>query len=284
MCHSHFGLLCVILTVISTASKTEAFQGLYNGKLTSITNSPYSAAITNNYFDIICNGVLIRVDIVLTAAHCLHSIPNVRVVTGITRYAIEGLTGVEQFSNVKALYYHKQWNVNDQDRYYDIAAIRLAAPIKISIWQRPIGLPDRPPPNDVYAKVSGWGTYGDNREISDNLRELDVCLIDIGYCQKLKMFKVQFYHICTRRDDGWKTCVGANGSPLVYNDTLLGLATGGVECEVGAPGLFTSTYHVKDFINEVFRRIKDFYFSMYGFMVKNSLVLYDILPFYNNKL
>ncbi|XP_066597578.1 prothrombin-like isoform X2 [Prorops nasuta] len=157
----------------------ETSEGLHNAFSTSGKHLSYMAAIINNDANFICNGVLVSDRFVLTAAKCiyphmLNPYSHLTVITGTHLYDIEQNNVNNQTftkSEILKVYLTAKWSKN-LDKRNHIVLIKLAAPIPITEKQKPISLPEKPPPDNVYGLVTGWGTFGENYTTSSSLNYL----------------------------------------------------------------------------------------------------------------
>jgi secreted trypsin-like serine protease len=99
-------------------------------------------------------------------------------------------------------------------------------------------------------QVSGWATKRKSSGSSDVLLKADVPIIDYAQCQNLYDGGILYNEICAGpADDLWDLCEGDEGSGLVYNGTLVGVATWGTICGVrNTPGVYTNAARYTDWI------------------------------------
>ncbi|XP_076627562.1 chymotrypsin-1-like [Colletes latitarsis] len=210
---------------------------------------PYTVSI--RYQDShICGGSIISDHHVLTAAHCVKDLINyindVSVVTG-TIYLDRG----GEFHRVANMFAHPQYNgYTSVDN--DVGVVKLTLPIVFNAYQRLIPLPTADPPANNYAVVSAWGGTASppNDTLSNVQQYLYLWMISLDECKEYKNLDVQTDAICTYDGVGIGLCPGDSGSPLVYNNQVVGVVSRGVPCARGEPDVFTDVYDTLDFIRE----------------------------------
>lgn len=57
--------------------------------------------------------------------------------------------------------------------------------------------------------------------------------------------------MCAFERPGHGTCSGDSGGPMVYDDQIVGIVSGGIPCAVGFPDVFTRVYSFRDWIDEI---------------------------------
>lgn len=82
--------------------------------------------------------------------------------------------GTEQFMSVDAIYWHENYDYQTLD--YDIMLMKLAHPVTVNQYVKPIALPEAcPTPGDM-CMVSGWGTiYADPGEVHLKVLKNQLC-------------------------------------------------------------------------------------------------------------
>ncbi|XP_066597488.1 uncharacterized protein [Prorops nasuta] len=237
-------------------------EGLHNNLMAKSIKFPYMAAITIYDSKLVCNGVLITNQLVLTAAHCIAPYVNrpkyeTSVITGTPIYNAEQYNNTKlpfTKSKISKYYFHVKWRPDSRERKYDITVLKLLNPIKVNLNQRPIRLPLSLLDFGLYGLSSGWGTFDNDFKISYSLQFLVLSFSDnlIGDCSKVAPFKIEDYQFCMKRIiiNGKEACAGGSGSPLVYNGVLLALATG-VPCNKYGIDIFTKVNYFINFIHEV---------------------------------
>ncbi|XP_066592410.1 uncharacterized protein [Prorops nasuta] len=224
---------------------------------------PYMAAIMA-YGSYHCNGVIISTKIVLATAACVldkkNELQHITIQTG-SKYLWKG-----QIHQVKK-YYVYEINTNEIDPgvLYPIGAFKLKTPMKINSAQSPIniaslpeGLYDKPTITrlfrmDWHGTLSGYGKR--QLESGTNLKRTTIVIERIPFCKEsLTLAGLSYYdhNICGYENEVY---IGNDGSVLVYNNSLIGLATytGYTLFTVSGAAkigtVFTYIYKVKPFID-----------------------------------
>lgn len=206
----------------------------------------------------ICGGAIITDQYILSAAHCfVRSRQTVRNNRFFIKVGANRLSDTNiKFREISEIKVHK--NYNSVQHYYDIALIKINQRIEFNPTVAPVCLPrghrfkDR---NFIKqkSKLIGWGATSFGGSISDDLREVDVDIIDNNDCNKnyskINGHKLGFPEgidhklICAGiRAGGKDSCQGDSGGPLTLqiNDKWyeLGIVSFGYKCaEPGFPGL-----------------------------------------------
>jgi secreted trypsin-like serine protease len=91
-------------------------------------------------------------------------------------------------------------------------------------------------------QVSGWGATQFSGFNSEVLLKADVPVIDYDECQKLHQGELHPNEICAGpQDNSMDSCLDDDGGALVYNGTLIGIATFANSCgSDGVPGVYTN--------------------------------------------
>jgi trypsin len=99
-------------------------------------------------------------------------------------------------------------------------------------------------------QVAGWGLTEWNGYTSGPLLKADVPIIDWNECDRLYDTDLSIHEICAGTADGsMDACEGDEGGALVYNGTLVGVATVENSCGIARfPGRYTNAAIFTDWI------------------------------------
>ncbi|XP_014226467.1 melanization protease 1-like [Trichogramma pretiosum] len=198
------------------------------GYLTIIKSSKYSRKTTQLNFR--CIGSIISDWFILTAAHCVVSLPSNmrlnRIRVGdhnlVTNPDCEGAECNDPYVDhqIAKVIAHEKFN-GPVKLQHDIALVMVTEPIEFTEWVRPICLPRGSMLGRDFIRdtieVSGWAEYHKkNREMSDRLLKAVVSIIKPENCnyQRMKIDGKNQYCVGggkNRRD----ACLGDSGGPLM---------------------------------------------------------------------
>ncbi|XP_057369717.1 trypsin eta-like [Daphnia carinata] len=211
-----------------------------------------------------CGGSILDANVIIDAAHCVRNtnVDVMRVVAG--EHSLSQVSGLEQNRNVVRYTMHENYNAQTFEN--DIALIFLDAPLDLSVPSaQPVNLPpptsELDPPAGTIVTVSGWGTTSSGGSISDNLRSVDVPVVDDATCDAAYGGTAQRPQILPSMlcagdisDGGIDSCQGDSGGPLFTangDGTFVqhGIVSWGQGCALAAyPGVYTQVSYFLDWI------------------------------------
>ncbi|KAI4504477.1 hypothetical protein M0802_000027 [Mischocyttarus mexicanus] len=240
-------IVCLFATIVSTVY-CEPPEALVGAALARDNEFPYLVSIRIND-NLHCGGCIIGPYHILTAAHCVVPLINtdpddVTIVTSTNSL----YSGGQVYGPSLYIRHH---NFNSKDPWSnDIGIIKLSSPIQFNDRAKPIALPTQPPPTNTNALIGAWGaTSSYPRKASPLLRKLNLKILSQKECQNyFKTITIKSSQICTLVQKNVGTCSGDSGSPLAYNNQVIGIVSGGIPCAHGIPDIFTSVYEHLDFV------------------------------------
>ncbi|XP_039307337.1 chymotrypsin-2 isoform X2 [Solenopsis invicta] len=243
-----FTALClVIILMLDVSNGTRALRTrrLIGGHPAIESEFPYQASL--RYYNLhICSGALISDRHVLSAAHCI---------CGLIDEPSEELNVYTGSINLKEGEKHAVKDVKCHPDYVygsemswtaDLVVITLTKNICMSLFQLPIALHTMyDVPIGQRAIISGWGRVHPFSWLSRDLQKLSVPIIENNVCQSYyKNTTILNSQICTFERKGIGACKGDSGSPLVYNNKLIGIFSWTKPCALGFPDVFTRNIHL----------------------------------------
>uniref|UniRef100_A0A3Q2XA31 Transmembrane serine protease 5 n=1 Tax=Hippocampus comes TaxID=109280 RepID=A0A3Q2XA31_HIPCM len=211
-----------------------------------------------------CGGSIITSQWIVTAAHCVHKLPQVSswaVHTGVVTRSLPKTTEPTGHA-VEKIVYNKNYNHVSHDS--DIALMKLRTPLNFSDTVRPVCLPqfDYDPPGGTQCWISGWGyTQPDGGEEGVTLRQTSapVPIISTNKCNSSCMYNGEITPrmLCAGYSEGKvDACQGDSGGPLVCQDDnvwrLMGVVSWGNGCaEPNHPGVYTKVAKFLGWIYEI---------------------------------
>ncbi|XP_060522361.1 trypsin-2-like [Cylas formicarius] len=248
-------LICLCVLLISgIGAKQGKNEKILNGKVVDIKDHPYQVALVNKKFNrIICGGVIIKPRVVVTAAHCTHTIrmeprKNLEVLVGANHVGDDD----GNFHTIEKVIKHPDFSYRGLDS--DMSVLLLKEPIKFSEKAQNIEISTDDHSGGTVATASGWGRTETGRP-SRKLRAVDLIL---EYPSKCQSHFPGIYHptithnmVCVKPHHK-STYYGDSGGPLVVDGKLVGLVSFGRPVKPNKKTtVFTKVGNFVDFVDEV---------------------------------
>ncbi|XP_023248443.1 serine protease persephone-like [Copidosoma floridanum] len=227
---------------------------------------PYMVAVYSD--SLICGGVLIKPNIVLTAAHCVKDAKNPpkKVYAGVIDLNDPEFFYATQSKRIDAIYAHAKYQSNENETYpiNDIALLKLESSFKLGFAVNVLELPNKE--DDIHNQIAIFSGYGwDTVEITTNsegksvrqgspslfLKYAEVAVDAPSDDYPKTIIRGQMLQIYEGKTGA---CVGDDGGPLVTNENkVIGiLNTFTYECdETSSPSYYTRVSQYLDFIQGV---------------------------------
>ncbi|KAK2593100.1 hypothetical protein QQS21_009190 [Conoideocrella luteorostrata] len=250
------------LAALAAISPVAAILG---GEPVSPVKYPYLVSLYNTS-EIIhphptCTGVLIQKNAILTAASCVHEIP------ARSGCAVIGPIGHSPSNKTHQIYAWDSFaypGIYDYKTYkHNIAIITFTGDHNVTTFPK-LAKRGKFHGSSVVRKVQmlgfGLGLTGEPGEEIHSLRQLELPIMDVEAC-RMQMdgrISVQDDKFCTegcaRRGLG-SSFTGDTGAPVFYKDTLVGIASVGVENEINCyPRPVTRISQHQKFVQDYYRK------------------------------
>ncbi|XP_066127493.1 kallikrein-8-like isoform X2 [Saccopteryx bilineata] len=178
-------------------------------------SQPWQSALFQGV-QLLCGGVLVDENWVLTAAHC-----------------------------------KKPYSSGDNN--HDLMLVRLRSPASLGPKVKPINLTDHCPRDGQKCTISGWGTVTSPQEnFPDTLNCAEVEIFPRKECEDDYPGKITEGMVCAGDSSGADSCQGDSGGPLVCDGVLQGITSWGSDpCgQPNKPGVYTNLCRYLDWIKK----------------------------------
>ncbi|XP_065073609.1 CLIP domain-containing serine protease B4-like [Ochlerotatus camptorhynchus] len=257
---------------------------IVGGDIAQLDDYPWLARIQyykpNRRFGFHCGGVLINERYVLSAAHCIQSVPSSWTLykirlgeydtvtdTDCSFYDEKDCADTQKDYLIASFYIHEDYFQENGADYNDIALIRLAVPVTFTPFIQPICLPttqDQQKAATAPARmiVAGWGQT-ETKSASQYKMYLDIPGWSNDQCKEaFSSVSVDIIdtQLCAGGEKGKDSCRGDSGGPLMKLEQLGGqsawflkgiVSFGTEKCGTeNVPGVYTRISEFMDWILE----------------------------------
>ncbi|XP_055908206.1 trypsin zeta-like [Eupeodes corollae] len=239
----------------NSKSKDDLSGRIVGGKLTDISKHPHQISMrykgcTTCSFNHRCGGSIVTPNIILTAAHCVNTIKDAKLLHVVA--GSNERNGHGSIVPVKKIIYHEDYQKNV--RYEnDIAILVLEIELVLNDYDiKTIKMTEKRPSQNEISQITGWGTTTQGGYPSDFLLEVDVPIVSNADCEsRYGIGRINQSMLCAGAVKGGKdACQGDSGGPLLVNGVLAGVVSWGNGCaRPEYPGVYASVADLRTWID-----------------------------------
>lgn len=207
----------ITLTALVFAVYISSVYSIHKGYSVEPNSIPYQVLIIvkNSDHSSKCGGSLVKVDRVLTAAHCLKGKDTARVTVGAHRlHDTDEDSRQTQNIDSESMFPHPQWAPG---KGHDVGMIKLPEAFElneyVALVKLPFALEGYTFVGEI-GKIAGWGRIDDEEDNNGGLRAMENPIISNEECRKHGI-RIDSGNICLSSKHGRRVCSGDSGSPLV---------------------------------------------------------------------
>ncbi|XP_037049006.1 chymotrypsin-1-like [Bradysia coprophila] len=190
-----------------------------------------------------CGCAILSSKFVITAAHCVWGrFPKqLRILVGTNN-----LKGNGDYYSVTRIIEHEKFIMFAHA--YDIAVVEVDGPISFNDKVQPIKYSTREPTHGSLAQLTGWGRIRIGGPLPDQLQVINMPVVSTVACREILGSDVHDSHICAFAEDGRGACYADSGSPLVFDNEIIGIVSFGRPCARGYPDAFAKISYLAGWI------------------------------------
>ncbi|XP_030559085.1 chymotrypsin-1-like [Drosophila novamexicana] len=215
--------------------------------------APYQVSINHTEQGHLCSGAIFALHWVLSSAQCVHELDwtKARIVAGIQDLldARQGDIHHIDYVVIHALF-------DPITRVNDISLIRSRSKFEYTAHVRPITLDWQTPPKDAILRLTGWQWLNIPDENKTQLRSVKLKAMSYRECHKRFVITpkkhIDVGYLCALINNMSGNRLNETGSPLVYNDKLVGISSISAiclyRCNICDPFVASKISYFYDFI------------------------------------
>ncbi|XP_045905967.1 transmembrane protease serine 9-like [Micropterus dolomieu] len=201
----------------------------------------------------VCGGFLIREDFVVSAAHCDHVNPT---------HVVLGSHNLKAENTVRSIEKkYKPTSYENVGTGNDIMLLKLSSAVQLNERVQLTQLPktEISMKDGEKCSVSGWGMTETGGAVVDDLRVVDVSVINLEDCKEkwMKLGHLPANVLCAGGYDTKKGfCQGDSGGPLVCNGTAVGIVSFNKDSNCNypdVPNVYTDISKYLPWINKILK-------------------------------
>ncbi|KAM8868893.1 LOW QUALITY PROTEIN: uncharacterized protein AB9W97_016501 [Spinachia spinachia] len=238
----------IVVTLLGAAAAAPTDDRIVGGYQCEAHSQPWQVSLNVGYH--FCGGSLISDRWIVSAAHCWQKPFSQIAVLGDHHIWMQ--EGPEQYMSVDAIYWHERYDYQTLD--YDIMLMKLAHPVAVNQYVKPVALPEACAAPGDKCTVSGWGNiYTDQVFNPFHLQCLEVPILSHKECNGSYPGMITDRMVCAGYLEGGKdSCQGDSGGPLVCNGELQGIVSWGQGCaQPNYPGVYTKVCSLMPWIKDI---------------------------------